>query len=177
MTPQLTRRQLEYAGKGYDLVAARSFAIGADCYIDPGYLEVEREQIFRRSWQYLCHEEKLREPGSFLTASVQAGASSRSAPRTVRCVPSTTSASIAGTSCCRGGGTRQVITCPYHGWVYGLDGRLRRARRCELIEHFDPAGIFLTPVQVEVFCHLRVREPGPGGGAARRADGRPRRRG
>ena len=60
MTPGLTPRQLEHAGAGYDPVAARSASIGADCYIDQGYLDAEREQIFRRSWQYLCHEETLR---------------------------------------------------------------------------------------------------------------------
>ena len=46
------------------------------------------------------------------------------------------------------------ITCPYHAWIYGLDGRLSRARRSELIENFDTEKIFLDAVRVEVFCHL-----------------------
>jgi hypothetical protein len=50
-------------------------------------------------------------------------------------------------------GCGHLRTCPYHAWVYDLDGRLHRARRSELIENFDPEGIFLTPVQLEVFCH------------------------
>ena len=50
--------------------------------------------------------------------------------------------------------TTRLITCPYHAWVYDLAGRLHRARRSELIENFDPDRIVLTPVQVEVFCHL-----------------------
>ena len=45
-------------------------------------------------------------------------------------------------------------TCPYHAWVYGLDGRLSRARRSELIENFDTEKICLDQVRVEVFCHL-----------------------
>ena len=53
-----------------------------------------------------------------------------------------------------GAGRAQQITCPYHAWVYGLDGRLRRARHSERIENFDASAISLTPVQVEVFCHL-----------------------
>ena len=53
-----------------------------------------------------------------------------------------------------GAGRTRQITCPYHGWVYALDGRLHRARYSERIEHFDASAIFLTPVQVEVFCHL-----------------------
>ena len=154
MTEPLTRQELEYAGEGYDPAAARSFSIAAECYLDPKYLEVEREQIFRRSWQYLCHEDKLREPGSFLVAGVQG--------RSIVAVRGEDGALRAFYNVCKhrghellkGSGTMRAITCPYHAWIYGLDGRLRRARRCELIENFDPDGISLTPVRVEVFCHL-----------------------
>ena len=54
----------------------------------------------------------------------------------------------------QGAGRARLITCPYHAWAYNLDGRLHQARRSELIENFDPGEIFLTPVRVEVFCHL-----------------------
>ena len=154
MRERPTRQQLERAGEGYDPVASRSSTINAGCYIAPGFLEVEREQIFRRSWQYLCHEEKLREPGSYLTASVQ--------DRSIVAVRGADGALRAFYNVCKhrghellkGTGTTGLITCPYHAWVYSLDGRLHRARRSELIENFDPDEIFLTPVQVEVFCHL-----------------------
>ena len=154
MKTGLTRHQLEHAGEGYEPVAARSASIGADCYTDPGYLEVEREQIFRRSWQYLCHEEALREPGSYVTASVQ--------NRSIVAVRGEDGVLRAFYNVCKhrghellkGAGTRRLITCPYHAWVYGLDGRLHRARRSELIENFDSGRVFLTPVQVEAFCHF-----------------------
>ena len=71
MKARLTDQQPEHAGDGYDPVAPRSASIGAHCYIEPEYLEVEREQIFRRSWQFLCHEEKLHEPGRYVAARVQ----------------------------------------------------------------------------------------------------------
>ena len=154
MPEQLTRQQLEHAGEGYDAVAARSASLGADCYIDSGYLEAEREQIFRRSWQYLCHEEKLRDPGSYVVASVQ--------NRSIVAIRGEDGAVRAFYNVCKhrghelltGAGRTKLITCPYHAWVYDLSGRLHRARRSELIEDFDPGRIFLTPVQVEVFCHL-----------------------
>ena len=154
MTALMTRRQLEHAGAGFDPVAARSASIGADCYIDPGYLDVEREQIFRRSWQYLCHEQTLGEPGSYMAASV--------AGRSIVAVRGEDGVLRAFYNVCKhrghellkGGGRTRLITCPYHAWAYNLDGRLYQARRSELIENFDPAGVFLTPVRVEVFCHL-----------------------
>ena len=60
MSERLTGEQLACAGQGYDPVASRSASTGADCYIDPAFLEAERAEIFRRSWQFLCHDEKLR---------------------------------------------------------------------------------------------------------------------
>ena len=162
MTAQLTRGQLDCAGEGYDPVASRSSSIGSDCYIDPQFLEVEREQVFRRSWQFLCHEEKLREPGSYVTAAV--------ADRSIVAVRGGDGALRAFYNVCKhrghellkGAGTTRLITCPYHAWVYALDGRLHRARRSELIEHFDADEIFLTPVRVEVFCHLVFVNLDPG---------------
>ena len=162
MTAQLTRKQLDCAGEGYDPVASRSSSIGSDCYIDPQFLEVEREQVFRRSWQFLCHEEKLREPGSYVTAAV--------ADRSIVAVRGGDGALRAFYNVCKhrghellkGAGTTRLLTCPYHAWVYALDGRLHRARRSELIEHFDADEIFLTPVRVEVFCHLVFVNLDPG---------------
>jgi len=154
MRARLTSQQLAHAGDGYDPVAARSASIAADCYIAADWLEVEREQIFRRSWQYLCHEEALRETGSYVTAGIQ--------ERSVVAVRGEDGVLRAFYNVCKhrghellkGAGTARLITCPYHAWVYDLGGRLHRARRSELIESFDPSRIFLTPVQVEVFCHL-----------------------
>ena len=154
MTHRLTPRQLERAARGYDPIASRSSSIGADCYIDPGYLEVERDRIFRRSWQYLCHEETLREPGSYLAASIQGRSvvAVRDEDGTLRAFYNV--CKHRGHELLQGAGTTKLVTCPYHAWVYRLDGRLHRARRSELIEGFDPDRIVLTPVQVEVFCHL-----------------------
>lgn len=54
----------------------------------------------------------------------------------------------------KGAGSTRFITCPYHAWVYNLDGSLRRANRSELIENFSISDICLRRVRIEVFCHL-----------------------
>jgi choline monooxygenase len=38
-------------------------------YSDPAVLELERERIFRRSWQYVGHTGEVSEPGSFAATS------------------------------------------------------------------------------------------------------------
>ena len=71
MTERLAWHEIEAIGKGYDPVAVRSHSINTDCYRDARFLQLEREHIFYKSWQFLCHEEKLREPGSYVAADVQ----------------------------------------------------------------------------------------------------------
>ena len=39
-------------------------------YTDPAVLRLERERIFRRSWQYVGHEGDVPEPGSFAARAV-----------------------------------------------------------------------------------------------------------
>lgn len=43
---------------------------------------------------------------------------------------------------------RRTITCPYHAWVYNLDGSLKSATRFSDIPGFDPADFPLIPVAV-----------------------------
>ena len=50
------------------------------------------------------------------------------------------------------GRCRRAITCPYHGWTYGLDGRLKGIPAAETFAPFDQADYGLKPVELEVFC-------------------------
>jgi len=154
MSKALTREELDAIGRGYDPQPARSYSIKSDCYRDPRFLQVESEQIFHRSWQFLCHEEKLREPGSYVATEVQGQSifATRDGEGVLRAFYNV--CKHRGHELLRGEGKGSVIACPYHAWVYNLDGTLRKARRSELIEDFDPKDICLTQVQVEVFCHL-----------------------
>ena len=47
-----------------------------------------------------------------------------------------------------GAGDCRRITCPMHGWTYGLDGHLVAAGHMESAEHFDKADHGLIPIAV-----------------------------
>ena len=139
---------------GYDAVASRSRSIHSDCYLEPQFLQIEQEQVFAKTWQFLCHEEQLREPGSYVTADIQG--------QSIVAMRDTQGELRAFYNVCKhrghellsGAGKVKAVTCPYHAWVYNLDGSLRRARRSELIEDFCEADIHLDAIRVETFCHL-----------------------
>ncbi len=148
------RKLLDMVSKGYQPEAARSWSIHTDCYVDPVFLKLERQQIFHNSWQFLCHEEKLREPGSYVAADIQGQGivACRDSDGELRAFYNV--CKHRGHELLKGEGKTRVITCPYHAWVYNLDGRLSRARHSDHIENFNKDEICLSQVQLEVFCHL-----------------------
>ncbi len=49
---------------------ARASTIPASWYTSPGMLELEREKIFRRTWQYAASLDALLFPGNYLAVDV-----------------------------------------------------------------------------------------------------------
>ena len=51
-------------------------------------------------------------------------------------------------------GNRKTFVCPYHGWVYDLDGSLRAAREMNALADFDSSKLSLKKARVEVFMGM-----------------------
>jgi choline monooxygenase len=145
---------LRAISEGYDPRPSRSSSIGAACYRDPDFMNIEREQIFHRSWQFLCHEEKLGNSGSYVAADVQGQSivAVRGADGELRAFYNV--CKHRGHELVRGEGRTRLLVCPYHAWSYALDGSLKAARRSENLENFSAGDICLSRVRVETFCHL-----------------------
>ncbi len=50
-----------------------------------------------------------------------------------------------------GGNCRGALVCPFHGWVYNVDGTLRGPARPETFGDIDPSKFSLKPVEMEVW--------------------------
>ncbi len=149
----LTASQYAQLREGYDPDdASRSLSLHARCYTEPEFLALEQEAIFYRSWQWVCHVEKIRAPGAYYVAEV--------AGRSIAIVRGADDELRAFYNVCKhrahhllqGEGTTNLIACPYHAWTYRLDGRLKAARKTEHLVDFDTAAVCLSAVRVEVFC-------------------------
>ena len=46
------------------------FLVDNRVYTDPKLFDAERERLFLRVWNFVCHESEVREPGDFLTTTV-----------------------------------------------------------------------------------------------------------
>jgi hypothetical protein len=48
----------------------RSYTLPGNLYYDANVYRAEQEAVFRRSWNYVCHESQLAEPGSYTTTRI-----------------------------------------------------------------------------------------------------------
>jgi len=127
------------------------FRVHTRAYTDPSVFAVEMERVFAKTWVYVAHESEIAQPGDFKTSHVglQPVVVSRAADGAVhvfvnRCVHR-------GSVVCRESrGNAQEFSCPYHGWVYGTDGKLlavsERREPGGYSERFEaPEGLFQLP--------------------------------
>ena len=138
--------------EGFDVDPSRSYSLNAEAYTDAAWATVDRDAIFRRSWQWVCHAEKLREPGSYVTIDI--------AEHPICVVRDREGTLRAFYNVCKhrahillsGEGQTNRIMCPYHAWTYRLDGQLVRAPETEGLLDFDVKDVCLDSVRVEEFC-------------------------
>jgi phenylpropionate dioxygenase-like ring-hydroxylating dioxygenase large terminal subunit len=119
-------------------------------YTDPEILRLERERIFRPSWQYVGHTGQLAQPGYFATEVGQTPVVvTRDRDGVLRGFVNV--CRHRGFALAEGEQRRETLQCPYHAWTYGLDGRLRAAPRSEEEAEFPQDELGLVPVAVDTW--------------------------
>ena len=101
------------------------FLVDNRVYTDPNVFELERERLFLRVWNFVCHTSEVREPGDFLTTTVagQPVVVCRTKGGEVRAFFNTCrhrAAQVVREEA----GNAAAFTCFYHLWTYDLDGNL-----------------------------------------------------
>lgn len=138
--------------------AARFLQAGIRTRGSPDSNEIE---IFGRSWQYVGHAGWLERPGDQFTG--------RAGHVPVLVVRDEHGELRGYVNVCRHRGhevasgiaNRRTLQCPYHGWTYGLDGRLRTAPRSEREQAFRADECGLIPVSVDSWGPLVFVNPDP----------------
>ena len=122
-------------------------------YTDPGVYARELERIIYRNWIFAGHISQFAEAGDFRVLNV-AGESA--------IIVRNEDGGLNGFAnvcrhrgslvCLEESGHTEKFACPYHGWMYDLDGRLVAAR--DMPEDFDKESRSLKRVSVEVIHGL-----------------------
>ncbi len=152
MTSHLTEDEYHRLARGYDENPRKSLSLNAETYTDPRWHKLDQNAIISRSWQWVCHVEKLRDPGSYLTTVI--------AEQPIALVRDRDGQLRGFYNVCKhrahellsGEGLATRIMCPYHAWTYRLDGQLARAPHTEHLDDFNIDDICLDQLKVEEFC-------------------------
>ncbi len=124
-------------------------------YTDPRFFALELDHVWRKTWLLAGHVDEIPEPGCFALWE-RAGQ-----PVVIVHGEDTVVRAFYNTCSHRGApvvtdakGKRPRLTCRYHGWSYGLDGRLVAIRDPEDFRNFDFACRGLRGIRCERFGNL-----------------------
>ena len=120
-------------------------------YHDPTVLEREKQVIFGQDWLCVGRAEEVPNAGDYKAF--------RLVDQPVLLVRQADSRVVAFSNTClhrgveiaSGSGNAKEFTCPYHGWLYGLDGRLIGAAHMRDSEGFDRSKCRLPELACENF--------------------------
>jgi phenylpropionate dioxygenase-like ring-hydroxylating dioxygenase large terminal subunit len=154
-------RQRPQAAPGTD---QDGFSLPAWIYHDPEFFEVEKQAIFRTSWQVVCHLSDIPKPGDYhlLDMLGESVIALRGEGGSVRAFYNVCRHRASRLLDAQKGHCGKRITCPYHAWTYALDGRLIGVPFRDKFQGLDVSRHGLVPLEHEVFMgFVFVRfEPG-----------------
>ena len=122
------------------------------CYTSSAFYEREIARIFHKEWNFIGRADRIPNPGDYFTVEF--------AGVPVVVVRGEDGAIRAFSNVCRhrgarimsGEGNASSFRCPYHSWIYGLDGHLERAPEMQETLAFDKRDYGLKPIRVELWA-------------------------
>ena len=101
------------------------FRVSTQVYCDPGIFQDEMHNIFEKTWVYVAHESEIPSPGDYKVAAVGRlpVIATRDPDGKIHILLN--ACRHRGSAVCRTEkGNTNTFVCPYHAWVYGIDGKL-----------------------------------------------------
>jgi phenylpropionate dioxygenase-like ring-hydroxylating dioxygenase large terminal subunit len=122
-------------------------------YTDPAIYALEVERILNRNWILAGHVSQIPQPGDFFLTKMgkESAIVVRGSDGKVKAFANVCR-HRGSRVCLQESGSTRKFECPYHGWMYDLDGNLTAAR--SMPKDFDKKSYGLHPVSVDVLGGL-----------------------
>ena len=142
------------------------WSLPAWTYRDEDFLALEREKIFRPAWHLVCHVSDLAKSGDWQSFKMlgELAIVVRGKDGKIRAFHNVCRHRAARLLDGEAGNCGGRITCPYHAWSYGLDGRVLAVPFIEEYENFAKADHGLVPIEHDIFAgfvYVRFESGGP----------------
>ena len=131
----------------------RGFGLSRAFYEDLDLYRIELDEIWRKGWLFVGHSCEATRPGDYFTVSIDGDP--------IACVRQDDGTIKAMHNVCRHRGSiillddrghLSALTCPYHRWVYGLDGTLVRCQGAP--PDFSKEGVAMVAIPTEEIAGL-----------------------
>jgi phenylpropionate dioxygenase-like ring-hydroxylating dioxygenase large terminal subunit/AcrR family transcriptional regulator len=125
-------------------------------YHSEEFHELEREHVFLKSWQVVCHQSELPATGDYVTFEFfgRRGFVVRGNDGMIRAFHNVCSHRAHAVVSGDRGHCARHLTCMYHGWTYHLDGRNRSVSAPDTFPKFDRGQYGLKPIELEIFMGM-----------------------
>jgi phenylpropionate dioxygenase-like ring-hydroxylating dioxygenase large terminal subunit len=132
-----------------------SFAEGQSlppaCYVSQEFFEFEKETMFFKEWLCVGRESWVKEPGEYFTCTHVGEPLIITRTKDGEVAAMSAVCQHRGMLVAEGCGKSHSLVCPYHHWVYSLDGRLVGAPAMEQTKNFNMAHHGLPRLKVEIW--------------------------
>jgi Rieske 2Fe-2S family protein len=128
----------------------------ASWYTDPAFFEHERQRVFRSGWVCAGVVDELPSPGAWTSVTVGGIPVLVVRDREGELRAFLNVCRHRAAPLCDEGehGSGPLLRCPYHAWLYRLDGSLAKAQGVGEPDGFDPADHALKPVAIATWRRL-----------------------
>jgi phenylpropionate dioxygenase-like ring-hydroxylating dioxygenase large terminal subunit len=126
-------------------------ALPASWYTSPAMYELERRAMFSRRWLFMTHSSRVKNAGDWLRYSV-AGYDfiiTKDRQGNINAFHNVCRHRAHPVIDKEGSGNAKILACRYHGWSYGLNGKLAKAPGYQDLE-FDKDQNSLFPIHTRV---------------------------
>ncbi len=134
-------------------------------YQNSDLLDLERSELFHAHWQIAGHICDIPNSGDYFTLDIcnERAVIIRGDDGVVRAFHNLCRHRGSRVAAGEKGHCKNALVCPFHGWVYNLDGTLRGAARPSSFGELNKHEFGLRPVELEIwhgFIFIRFK-PGP----------------
>lgn len=143
---------------GYDQAKMR---ISTDRYTSVKFQELERENIWMKTWQVVGRTDELPTAGDWKEYRLfhESYLIVRGQDDKIRGFVN--ACTHRGNPLCEGKGHAATFVCPFHRWTFNLDGSLRGVTRPDLVGPIDKSVLGLIEVSVDTWAGFIFLNPDP----------------
>jgi len=123
----------------------------AHYYTSPELLELEKEKLFFKDWLVVGRVEEWARPGDYKAMELLGEPVAIAKNEAGELKAFANVCRHRGVAVAIGEGNTKEFKCPYHAWVYDLDGKLTAASRPRGIKSLDPKNCRLPPIKLDTW--------------------------